>query len=102
MGWKKNQEVVLFHAVDLKIFPIPQLSRNIWETALQLGRKSKQNAQDETEGEREKKREGEEERRRESKQEEGTTQAEVPLLTYAPICHYGIYKPAALLDAKHP
>lgn len=40
--------------------------------------------------------------RRESKQEEGTTWADVPLLTHAPTCHYGIYKSAALLDAKDP
>lgn len=33
-GGKKNQEVVLFSAVDLKIFQVLQLSRNIWETAL--------------------------------------------------------------------
>lgn len=42
-----------------------------------------------------------EEGRRESKQEEGTTWADVPLLTHAPTCHYSIYKSAALLDAKH-
>lgn len=47
-----------------------------------------------------KKREGDEEGRRESKKE-ATAQADVPLLAHASMCHYSIYKPAALLDAKH-
>lgn len=101
---EKSQEVVLFSAVDLKIFPIhncPEIYGRkpcSWE-------ETKLNAQNETEGEREKKRknrEGGEEGRRESKQEEGITWADVPLLSHAPTCHHSICKPTSLRDAKHP
>lgn len=102
MGWgKKNQEVVLFSAVDLKIFRslnCPEIYG--WQTC--NWEETNQNAWHETEPLREKKREGEEEGRRESRQEEGTTWADVPLLTHEPTFLYSIYKPAAWLDAKHP
>lgn len=101
-GGKKNREVFLFSAMDLKIFPIPWLSSNIWELGRNKTKCTGWNRGREGEKEKGKKREGEEGGRRETKQGEGTTQADVPLLAHAPTCRYGIYKPAALLDAKHP
>lgn len=62
----------------------------------------KQDAPDETDGERGKtKKVGGGRERRESKEEAGNVCADVPLLTHAPLCQYDICKPAALLDAKH-